>query len=89
MKRFVIRFLLLHEGRICYRRRPNRCGGQPGLRFLDGVDIPIIGTTHQAVYMPPVLGLRGYPAADDVETLDGDGEVALFAAGVSPFRSPS
>ena len=39
--------------------------------------------------MPPVLGLRGYPAADDVETLDGDGEVALFAAGVSPFRSPS
>lgn len=69
MRRSVTGFLLLSEGSMCYRGRLPRCRGRLEALFRDGVDIRVMDSEHQAVFFPPVLELRGRPAADDLVSL--------------------
>lgn len=54
---------------MCYRGRLPRCRDRLGALFRDGVDILMMDSEHQAVLIPPVLELRGHPAADDLQPL--------------------
>ena len=84
MRHSVVRFVpMLGEiSCCCDRHLCRRC--RPGLP-LHGVmeDIPAIETKRQVVLFSTILDIRGYPAADDLETLHGVGEVAVVAVGVS------